>query len=400
MGIRGKIEEIRSRAGLSNIRLDQLRNSVRALKNIEDQQSREIEQLRIELKKTSNEINRLRTEQRREIERRDIWARKEAEVKRLAKGKKVLVIKCPHTEVNKEASSDYAYCNMIKGFFEKNGYFVLVDCWEDWNCSVNADVVLVMHGYRYYHPDRRNAKTKYVMWINCRTDMITTEELNLYDLIITTSEAYTKRLRKVTEIPVDYIPNLTDVNRFYPNNELEQPKYNCVFVGLCKETRGLFRETRDCIRWCEENEIHVDVWGNGWEELYSNSKYVHLHGRVEYNDLPEIYRNARFSLNDHFQEMLASEMMNNRFPEVLLCGTPMICDWAESFERDYGDMVLFYRNEEEFVQCIQEMDERYDELKSNVMKNQERLREEFDFQKGIARMQELIESCGEEGETK
>lgn len=388
MGFRKKIEEIRSRVGLSNIRLDQLRNSVRSLKSIEEQQSKEIERLRNDLKVISRDINRLKEEQRKELERRDIWARKEAEVRRLAKGKKILVIKCPPRDINKSIDGDYAYCSVVKRFFETIGYYVLIDCWEDWNCSINADVVLVIHGYRYYHPDRRDEKTKYVMWINCRTYMITAEELELYDLILTTSEPYTKQLRKITKVPVEYVPNLTDVDMFFPANAEAHPRYNCVFVGGC-------RPERECVRWCNDNGIHIDVWGLGWEKFYKDSMFVHLHGRAEYEDLPEIYRNARCSLNNHFPDMLATEMMNNRFPEVLLCGTPMICDWTESFERNYSDMVLFYRNEEEFVHCMKEMDARYDELKANVMKNQEKLREEFDFRKGIQRMKALIDDISQ-----
>lgn len=384
MGLRKKIEEIRSRAGLSNIRLDQLRNSVRSLKSIEEQQSKEIEQLRNDLKTNAKEINRLRDELKAEFRRRDIWERKEAEVRRLAKGKKILVIKCPPPEIEKNISMDYAYCSVVKRFFEEIGYYVLIDCWEDWNCSINADVVLVIHGFRYFHPNRRDEKTKYVMWINCCTDMITAEELSLYDLILTTSKHYTKKLRKITEIPIEYVPNLTDVDAFFPLNKNIQPMYNCVFVGSC-------RPARDCIRWCNDNGIHVDVWGGGWEKIYKDSMYIHLHGRVEYGDLPEIYRNAKFSLNDHYQDMLDTEMMNNRFPEVLLSGIPMVCDWTESFERNYGDMVLFYRNEEEFVQCMKEMEERYDELRANVMKNQDKLKEEFDFHRGIERMKALID---------
>ena len=76
---------------------------------------------------------------------------------------------------------------------------------------------------------------------------------------------------------------------------------------------------------------------------------------------------------------------------MLLSGIPMICDWTESFERNYGDMVLFYRNEEEFVQCMKEMEERYDELLDNVRKNQDKLKEEFDFRRGIERMKALID---------
>ena len=95
MGLRKKIEEIRSRAGLSNIRLDQLRNSVRSLKSIEEQQSKEIERLRSELKTNAKEINRLSEELKKEFQRRDIWAMRNAEVQYLAQGREIWVIKCP-----------------------------------------------------------------------------------------------------------------------------------------------------------------------------------------------------------------------------------------------------------------------------------------------------------------
>lgn len=373
MGFREKLEEIRNRTGLSNIRLDQLRNSMRILERAENE--------------NAAEIRRLRAEVQSEFRRRDIWERKKAEVQRLAKGKEILVIKCPALERRGAKSVDYAYCDVLKRYFEEVGYYVIIDCYEDWNCSINADVVVLIHGYRYFHPDRRDEKTKFVMWINCFTDKITAEELALYDLVMTTSETHQKMLQQITDIPVEFVPMLTDTDSFCPSDTPAQPKYNCVFIGNIIQRKY----PRDCIRWCNDNGIEVDVWGEGWDKFYANSMFVHLHGRIDYKDLPELYRNARFSLNDHFADMLDTEMMNNRFPEVLLSGIPMICDWTESFERNYGDMVLFYRNEEEFVRCMKEMEERYDELRANVMKNQDKLKEEFDFRRGIQRMKALID---------
>lgn len=373
MGFREKLEEIRNRTGLSNIRLDQLRNSMRILERAENE--------------NAAEIRRLRAEMQNEFRRRDVWERKKAEVQRLAKGKEILVIKCPALEGRGAKSVDYAYCDVLKRYFEEVGYYVILDCYEDWNCSINADVVVLIHGYRYFHPDRRDENTKFVIWINCFTDKITAEELALYDLVVTTSETHRKMLQQMTDIPVEFVPMLTDTDSFYPSDTPAQPKYNCVFIGNIIQRKY----PRDCIRWCNDNGIEVDVWGEGWDRFYANSMFVHLHGRIDYKDLPELYRNARFSLNDHFADMLESEMMNNRFPEVLLSGIPMICDWTESFERNYGDMVLFYRNEEEFVQCMKEMEERYDELLDNVRKNQDKLKDEFDFRRGIQRMKALID---------
>lgn len=392
MGLRKKIEEIRSRVGLSNIRLDQLRNSVRSLKSIEEQQSKEIEQLRNDLKTNAKEINRLSEDLKKEFQRRDIWAMRNAEVQYLAHGREIWVIKCPVSELNRRAvDGDYAYCMNIKKHLENMGIYVVLDLYEDWNCPIDADVVLVMSRRLLYRPDRRNTKTKYVCWIAAFPDRVCAEELEWFDLVLVDSEAYAEELQGKTNTPVKPFYVLTDTGLFHLDkyNDKER-KYNRVFVG---NTRGIYR---DCVRWCEENGIELDVWGVDWENyIPPHSKYVHLHGFVEYNHLPEIYRSAKVVINDHYQEMLDVELLNNRFPEVLLCGTPMICDWAESFERNYGDMVLFYRNEEEFVHCMKEMEERYDELRANVMKNQDKLKEEFDFRRGIERMKALIDDISQ-----
>lgn len=402
MGIRAKIEEIRSQTGLSNVRLDQLRNSVRALRRIEEKQADEINRLRAEVEKNTKEINRLRAEQRKETERRDVWAIRDAEVQYLAKGRKIWVIKCPAPEQGQwTVDGDYAYCLNIKKHLENMGIYVVLDLYEDWNCPIDADVVLVMYRRHGYRPNRRNKRTKYVCWmvefpvvefpIVEFSEQLCADELNLFDLVLVDSIPYAETLQKRTNTPVKPFYVLTDTELFHTkSNEKEEPKYNRVFVG---NTRGIFR---DHVRWCEKNGIELDVWGANWEKFISpDNKYIHLHGFVEYTQLPDIYRNARVVINEHYRAMLESEMMNNRFPEVLLCGTPMICDWAESFERNYGDMVLFYRNEEEFVQCMKEMEERYDELRANVMKNQDKLKEEFDFRRGIERMKALIDDISQ-----
>lgn len=393
MGFRKKIEEIRSRVGLSNIRLDQLRNSVRSLKSIEEQQSKEIERLRSELKTNAKKINLLSEEVKKEFQRRDIWAMRDAEVQYLAQGKEIWVIKCPAPERGQwTVDGDYAYCLNIKKHLENMGIYAVVDFYEDWNCPIDADVVLVMYRRHGYRPNRRNKRTRYVCWmvefpVVEFSEQLCADELNLFDLVLVDSIPYAEALQKKTNTPVKPFYVLTDTELFHTkSNEKEEPKYNRVFVG---NTRGIFR---DHVRWCEKNGIELDVWGANWEEFISpDNKYIHLHGFVEYTQLPDIYRNARVVINEHYRAMLDVEMLNNRFPEVLLCGTPMICDWTESFERNYGDMVLFYRNEEEFVRCMKEMEERYDELRANVLKNQDKLKEEFDFRRGIQRMKALID---------
>lgn len=355
----------------------------------------DLEDAKRQIKTQNKRIRELEDTLKQELQRRDYWQRREAEIRYLAKDRKVWVIKCPSPDSNLRFHGgkygDYAYCLTIQRHLQELGIYAVIDCYEDWNCTVDADVVLVIRGIHDYHPDRRNSRTKYVLWMVSHPELVESSELDLYDLVLVDSVSHARDLESQTRTQVKPFYVLTDTDMFYPAEPVGTDlQYNCVFIG---NTRGILR---DCVRWCNDNHIEVDVWGAEWEKYYPDSVYVHLHGQVAYEEIPNLYRKSKFVINDHYDDMLATEMMNNRFPEVLLCGTPMICDWAESFEQDYGDMVLFYRNEEEFLQCMQEMEERYDELKANVMRNQERLRDEFDFQKGIARMQAQIEGIGSE----
>lgn len=370
------LEIIKSRVSLGNQRLEELQN--------------QLEDAEKQIQKQSRRIGDLEKTIQKEFQRRDQWEKRAAEIRYRAQGKQIWSIKCPAPDSRLRFHGgkygDYAYCLTIRRQLEQMGYYAYVDCYEDWDCPVEADVVLVIRGVHEYRPDRRNTRTRYVLWMVSHPELITEEELERYDLVLADSKSYAEALQQKVSVPVKPFYVLTDTEMFFPREEKNSsPKYNRVFIG---NTRGVLR---NCVRWCNDNGIDVDVWGAEWEKFYPDSMYVHLHGQVEYDQISEIYRNSRFVINDHYPEMIDTEMMNNRFPEVLLSGIPMICDWTESFERNYGDMVLFYRNEEEFVQCMKEMEERYDELLDNVRKNQDKLKEEFDFRRGIQRMKALID---------
>lgn len=370
------LEIIKSRVSLGNQRLEELQN--------------QLEDAEKQIQKQSRRIGDLEKTIQKEFQRRDQWEKRAAEIRYRAQGKQIWSIKCPAPDSRLRFHGgkygDYAYCLTIRRQLEQMGYYAYVDCYEDWDCPVEADVVLVIRGVHEYRPDRRNTRTRYVLWMVSHPELITEEELERYDLVLADSESYAEALQQKVSVPVKPFYVLTDTEMFFPREEKNSsPKYNRVFIG---NTRGVLR---NCVRWCNDNGIDVDVWGAEWEKFYPDSMYVHLHGQVEYDQISEIYRNSRFVINDHYPEMIDTEMMNNRFPEVLLSGIPMICDWTESFERNYGDMVLFYRNEEEFVQCMKEMEERYDELLDNVRKNQDELKDEFDFRRGIQRMKALID---------
>lgn len=391
LGIHKSLEILKSRMSITRQRLEETQA--------------ELSDAKEQIRKQNRRISELESAMFREFTRRDEWARREMEVRRLAKGRKIWVIKCPAPDsalkFHGGKYGDYAYCLTIKKNLEALGYYVVLDCYEDWDCSINADVVLVIRGTHDFHPDRRDGNTKFVLWMLSHPELVSVDELNLYDLVLVDSKTYAAELQRQADVPVESFYVLTDTNMFYPreqslprkegclkqddpSQELPAPKedicYNRVFIG---NTRGILR---DCVKWCNDNQVEVDVWGAEWEKYFPNSLYVHLHGQVAYEQIPDIYRHSRYVINDHYQEMLETGMLNNRFPEALLSGIPMICDWSESFEEQFGDMVLFYRNEKEFLKCVEDMEAQYDERRNKVLENQQKLRAEFDFNEGIRRM--------------
>lgn len=182
------------------------------------------------------------------------------------------------------------------------------------------------------------------------------------------------------------VPADTDI--FYRDDR--PVEYERVFVG---HTRGI---NRDCVRWCSENKIELDVWGSGWEKFYKDDPYIHLHGPVNYDETADIYRRSKIILNDHYSEMREVGMVNNRCPEVLLCGKPLVCDWSQGVENEFGDLFTYYHGEEDFVDAIRRAEERYDRVCEEIDRRYDELVEEYSFASGIKKMIKIVEQTAKE----
>ena len=80
--------------------------------------------------------------------------------------------------------------------------YTIIDLHEDWDCEVNADVVLVLRGCEFYRPDRRNTKCLYIMWNISHPEMVTQEEYQLYDIVCVGSRHYARELQAKLTVPV------------------------------------------------------------------------------------------------------------------------------------------------------------------------------------------------------
>lgn len=318
-----------------------------------------------------------------ELKRRDGWGGRAAEVSRLAKGKPVWVIKCPAPEDDSKIRwGDYPFALTLKRELEKRGVYVAVDTREDWGCESGADVVLVLRGCLNYRPDRRNTKCLYIMWNISHPDMVTKEEYELYDVVCVGSRYYADKLKEELSVPVLPLLQCTDTELFYPSEkEPADYKWDYIFIG---NSRGV---ARSCVMWAIEDHLPLRMWGSGWNTILKDHMDLFEAPFIENSQIPDLYRSAKVTLNDHWDDMREKQFVNNRIFDALACGLPVISDVCDELREIFPDAVLYYSNQEEFRDCVRQIETDYDEIKRRVLQQQRLIKEQFSF---AARAEELI----------
>lgn len=319
-----------------------------------------------------------------ELKRRDGWGGRAAEVSRLAKGKPVWVIKCPAPEDDSKIRwGDYPFALTLKRELEKRGVYVAVDTREDWGCESGADVVLVLRGCLNYRPDRRNTKCLYIMWNISHPDMVMKEEYELYDVVCVGSRHYADKLKEELSVPVLPLLQCTDTELFYPSEkEPAAYKWDYIFIG---NSRGV---ARSCVMWAIEDRLPLRMWGSGWNTILKDHMDLFEAPFIENSQIPELYRSAKVTLNDHWDDMREKQFVNNRIFDALACGLPVISDVCDELREIFPDAVLYYSNQEEFRDCVRQIETDYEEIKRRVLQQQRLIKEQFSF---AARAEELLQ---------
>lgn len=323
-----------------------------------------------------------------EFRRRDDWPARNAQLHTEAAGRPLWVIKCPAPEGPvKVRWGDYAYAVTLKRYLDRLGVYTVVDTREDWGCEEDADVVLVLRGCHFYRPDRRNARCLYIMWNISHPEMITPEEYELYDVVCVSSNYYAECLQEKVKVPVLPLLQCTDTELFYPaeksgdDQSAVQAKGDYIFIG---NSRGVARR---CVIWSAQNQLPLKIWGSGWKAMLGQNKGMVQDTSIENSQIPDLYRSAKATLNDHWKDMLDYQFVNNRIFDALACGLPVISDSCEELKEIFPDAVLYYNNKEEFDDCIMQLETHYDEIKEKVAKQWPLIREQYSFE---ARARELL----------
>ncbi len=316
-----------------------------------------------------------------ELVRCDYWKVKPEEIKRMAGDRKIWIIKCPAPDSNAKAGwGDFYFANSLAKNLEKLGIYPVVDLYEDWSCELMADCVIVLRGLKKYHPDRRNAKCRYIMWNISHPDNISKDEYELYDAVCIGSKYYADRLKEELSVPVYPLEQCTDTDLFYP--EASDKKHDYIFVG---NSRGVPRE---CVMWSVDMRLPIEIWGGGWEPFLGKDCPNVAGINVPNDRLPDLYRTSYATINDHWDDMLKYQFINNRIFDSVACGLPVITDYCEDLYKIFGDNILYYRNEEEFRQCILKLEDNYPEIKKNTLSMWDMIKKEYSFE---ARAKQLLD---------
>lgn len=340
-----------------------------------------------ELQKNGNDILRAVDDVKnyvdQELRRRDEWQKREEENRRIAGERRIWVIKCPAPEGDaKVAWGDYSFAMSLKKELEKLNIFVVVQTWQDWGCEEGADVVIVLRGSRSYRPDRRNKKCVYIMWNISHPDNIQDEEYQLYDVVCVGSKHYAEQLKNKLTVPVVPLLQCTDTDLFYPAEDTDKGlcRWNYIFIG---NSRGVARSS---VMYAVKNELPLCMWGGGWNRILEGHTDLIQAPFIQNSEIPEIYRTSRVSLNDHWQDMLDYQFVNNRIFDALACGLPVISDASDELREIFPEAVLYYNNENEFRNCVEQIENNYDEIREKVLAQWPLIQERYSFK---ARAQQL-----------
>lgn len=326
----------------------------------------------------------------KELTRRDEWAKCEAETLRKAEGRPVWVIKCPAPDAPiKVRWGDYPFAMSLKKSLEALNLYVIVDTRDDWNCEAGADVVIVLRGLYFYRPDRRNRKCVYIMWNISHPDMVTAEEYQLYDIVCVGSKYYAKILQEKLNVPVFPLLQCTDTTIFYPPEEEPQHfERDYIFIG---NSRGI---ARSCVMWAIEDRLPLQMWGGGWDGILRDHTDLMVDQFIDNSDIPELYRNAKVTLNDHWQDMLEKQFVNNRIFDALACGLPVISDTCEELREIFPEAVLHYETREEFEECIKRIETDYERVRAKVREQWPLIQREYSFEARARQLLELAKKYG------
>ena len=258
-----------------------------------------------------------------------------------------IAIKNPAPEGDEQFRwGDLYFGNALRQSLARQGVSVTQDFWPSWDKGGDeAEVVLVLRGKRPWTPPKGVFS---VLWNISHPADIPLEEMQAYDLILTASSLHRDLCAAMMETPVRVARQCTEFDAAkWVRQPIEEQAERREGIYYVANSRG---QRRDMARWIAEFQVPVEIYGSGWDRSGVASL---VQGDHFPNDrLPELYGNAQLVLNDHWADMRAFGIINNRILDCLACGVPVLSDSFPEIREIFGDALLYAHDAESFREQI------------------------------------------------
>ncbi len=135
-----------------------------------------------------------------------------------------------------------------------------------------------------------------------------------------------------------YLPFGVDLTKFYPRETDISCNYDVVFVG--NDIKGFGRTMRYLSPMFNYNYALFGKWPDGdsfFQKVFSGVS----RGRLDYDEVPRLYSNAKISLNFTFPDQINWGAMTDRPFQIMACKGFVISDYVPGFEDELrGCMVI------------------------------------------------------------
>ena len=212
-----------------------------------------------------------------------------------------------------EGRGDLFVASGLGRHLRKRGFSPIYLAQADWG-ELPSSLTWIVAMMPAFQPSLAPAGPRIVGWArNEITNWLDHDELDLFDLIVCSSQLAANEIQKVYSGPVEILPIGVDVHLFEGDSSAEAR------VGVVTTVNQWGRE-RDVYRALRSKPITfpLAVYGHSIG-LHTDLEQYHQ-GRVDFFELPGIYRRARIVLDDFNHSTIGWGAVNSRIFESLAAG--------------------------------------------------------------------------------
>lgn len=281
---------------------------------------------------------------------------------------------------------DYHFGLSLQQALEERGVEVVQHYWPEWDKKEDEDAILVLRGKRRYQP---TGETPAYLWVMSHPASVSSEEIAPYHTVFVASDTHRQSLKGQTATPIECMRQCTDT-RIFTRGDLSleesiRQRRDIIFVA---NSRGV---NRDMMRWAGEAELYPSLIGRHWKQ--AGLQHLVKQEYIENSDLPQLYRQSRMTLNDHWGDMHHYGIINNRIFDSLACGLPIMTDSFPELESLCGDHVLHVRNTQDYLAAIRYYTFNYHALVESTWALWDKIGKDYSF---AARAEQIIATIEEQ----